>query len=305
MAKTCVRQYTERATDVAARSGLEAERPCAPTPSATQNRGRLEIVRRCRYRRALNVSTRSEAGNQTFTLLRPGQEVVSMSSAPTLVARRSFGNTMRRDLWWVQPLVGFPRTLDLHRLRHLGGVSGRALHVRTVPLAVLFSGDLRRFAAQLVRAATGGLARMAAVFARAADPPDPWPLPADLLLLPRRLLQGVLGGSAVLHGGRAEVDVLGREFVSPHPAEHPSLHAVPLARGARHSRRSTPGKRCGSPIRPPARSRSASEWARWCWPRMSCSSAGICSAAIRCGISPAAASISCRARRSVSTRTPA
>ena len=54
----------------------------------------------------------------------------------------------RRDAWWVQPLVVFLVLSAVHRLRHLGGVPGRALHLRPVPLAVLLAGALRRLAAR-------------------------------------------------------------------------------------------------------------------------------------------------------------
>ena len=60
--------------------------------------------------------------------------------------------------------------------------------------------------------------------------PIPGVLPADLLLLPRRVLQGVLGRPAVVHGRRAALELLGRELVSARPAERPSLHALPVAR---------------------------------------------------------------------------
>ena len=40
--------------------------------------------------------------------------------------RRAF-ETLRRDAWWVQPLVVFLGLLRVHRLLHLGGVPGRAL----------------------------------------------------------------------------------------------------------------------------------------------------------------------------------
>jgi hypothetical protein len=109
---------------------------------------------------------------------------------------------------------GFPRTLDHSSVNHLGGVPGEH-YVRTV-LSPFYSPEIfgdspHSWFGPRPAAAAG----MVAVLSRAADPPDPGPLPADLLLLPRRLLQGVLGGSAFLHGRRAEVIMLGREFVSP------------------------------------------------------------------------------------------
>ena len=54
-------------------------------------------------------------------------------------------------------------------------------------------------------------------------------LPLHLLLLPRRLLQGVLGRPAVVRRRRAAQDVSGRAIVSAHPAEHPPLLPLPRA----------------------------------------------------------------------------
>ena len=64
-----------------------------------------------------------------------------------------------------------PRPLDVHRLRHLGGVPGRPLRLRAVPLAVLLAGAVRQLAARVVRAQAGVVAGLAAVLAGAADPP--------------------------------------------------------------------------------------------------------------------------------------
>src|SRR5437667_1455678 len=63
-----------------------------------------------------------------------------------------------------------PRTVDLHLLLDVGGVPGRSLQLRTVSLALLFSGNIRKLTAQLVWSETGVLARVAPVLACAADP---------------------------------------------------------------------------------------------------------------------------------------
>src|SRR5712672_535046 len=48
----------------------------------------------------------------------------------------------------VDPTAGrIPRIVDVSRLRHVGGLSGRPLHVRPVSLAVLLPGDFRFVAA--------------------------------------------------------------------------------------------------------------------------------------------------------------
>ena len=51
----------------------------------------------------------------------------------------------------------------------------------------------------------------------------------DLLLLSRRLLQGILGGSAGMHGRRAEKKLLGRAFVPVDHAKRSSLLSLPRA----------------------------------------------------------------------------
>ena len=111
--------------------------------------------------------------------------------------------------------------------------------------------------------------------------PIPGAVPADLLLLPRRVLQGVLGRPAVVHRRRAATRLPGRALVSAHPAERSPLHAVPVGRGAPDSLRWTCGRRSGSPIPRRAPSRSASASARSCSLPTPCSSADICSAVTR------------------------
>src|SRR6185503_3281668 len=76
------------------------------------------------------------------------------------------------------------------------------------------------------------VAGRAAVLGGAADSLGAGRLPLHLLLLSRRLLQGVLGGSAWLYRGRAAQVVLGRAVVSARHAEHSPL--LPLSRPAVH-----------------------------------------------------------------------
>src|SRR4029077_1336754 len=61
----------------------------------------------------------------------------------------------------------FYRIIDVHRLLHVGGVSGKRLFLRQLHLAVLFAGTVWQFAAQLVWTETGLVAAMASIFARA------------------------------------------------------------------------------------------------------------------------------------------
>src|SRR5262249_48095864 len=78
----------------------------------------------------------------------------------------------------------------VHRLRDVGGVPERTLHLRPLPVAVLLAGTLRHAGAQLVRAEARLVAEVAALLAGAPDPVGARRLPLHLLLLPRRLLQG-------------------------------------------------------------------------------------------------------------------
>src|SRR5262249_2513979 len=95
-----------------------------------------------------------------------------------------------------------------------------------VPLAVLLARAVRRLASRLVRPQARLVAGLAAVLARAPDPSFPRAVPRHLLLLPRRLLQSVLGRSAGLHGRRAADGLPGRGVVPAHPAERPPLFPV-------------------------------------------------------------------------------
>ena len=62
-----------------------------------------------------------------------------MSSIDVPLERGRFGQTARRDSWWVQPLLTFLGLGDLHRLRHLGRLPGRPLPLRPLPFAVLLA----------------------------------------------------------------------------------------------------------------------------------------------------------------------
>src|SRR4051812_35676930 len=117
----------------------------------------------------------------------------------------------------------------VRRLRHLGRISKRALHIWPVSLALLFAGDLGRFPARVAGAEAGVVARPSAVLAGAPDPSISRPVSIYLLLLSRGVLQGVLGGSAELRGRRAEKELHRGACISAHRAEHPSL--LPLRRG--------------------------------------------------------------------------
>ena len=85
-----------------------------------------------------------------------------------------------------------------------GRAPGRALLLRQLPLAVLLAGAVRRLAARVVRARSRRGGRRSLPFSPALlILPFPAAVPLHLLLLPRRLLQGVLGRSAGLRRRRA------------------------------------------------------------------------------------------------------
>src|SRR5215217_3061435 len=96
---------------------------------------------------------------------------------------------------------GLYRSRHIRRLFNMGGISECALHVRTVFVAVLRAGFMgvarqpRRSRACLVRGQAGLVSSTPAVLARAADSAVSRSVPFYLLLLSRRVLQSVLGGS--------------------------------------------------------------------------------------------------------------
>src|SRR5262245_44786838 len=95
----------------------------------------------------------------------------------------------------------FYRIVDIHRLFHMGGLSGKKLFRWQLPLPVLFAGAVWRFAPQLVWTETGVVASLAHLFPCALNSLGAGRLPAHLLLLSRCLLQSFLGGSACMHCG--------------------------------------------------------------------------------------------------------
>src|SRR5215831_9036845 len=98
---------------------------------------------------------------------------------------------------------------QLRRLRDVGRIPERPLHLRPVSLPILFAGNLRRSATRVVRSEAGMVAGAAAVFAGAAHFAVSRFVPGDVLLLSGRVLQGVLGGSAELRSGRTPEELSG------------------------------------------------------------------------------------------------
>src|SRR6185503_21036866 len=99
-------------------------------------------------------------------------------------------------------------------------------------LAFLFPGIVRlprrhgRPGARLVRPEALVDSGISAVLAGVADTALPRPLPIHLLLLPRRLLQVVLGGPARVRRRRATQEVPGGKLLPPDPPERSSLFHV-------------------------------------------------------------------------------
>src|SRR5215471_11166239 len=123
-----------------------------------------------------------------------------------------------------------PWSFNVSDLFDVGGVSERALLLRAVSVAVLLSRDLGRFTARVVRAQAGLVSGNPPVFSGAAHPAVSWPLSPDLLLLPRCLLQSLLGRPSVVRRRRAAEELLGRAVVPTDSAERaPLLH---VRRGA-------------------------------------------------------------------------
>ena len=138
---------------------------------------------------------------------------MAVSTIPVRLAQRRFGETVRRDPG------GSSRSWSRSACRRSSstrrGRRSRASTTRYGPyLSPFYSPELFGDSPHSwFGPKPGRVARVAAVLAGAAHPADPGALPAHLLLLPRRVLQGVLGRSAVVHGRRAAHELPGRELV--------------------------------------------------------------------------------------------
>src|SRR5215204_3664677 len=115
------------------------------------------------------------------------------------------------------------------RLFDVGGVSRRALCFRELSFAVLFTRNFRRDAARDVRRQTGVDSGMGSLLARAFDFMGARRIPIYLLLLSRRVLQGVLGRPAGVRGRRTAERLLGRTKISFDSAKYSSLFSVSRA----------------------------------------------------------------------------
>src|SRR5262249_40878787 len=99
----------------------------------------------------------------------------------------------------------------------------RVLPLWTVSLPVLFPGAFRLVAARDLRTGAVVVAIVASVLAGSFDSTVPRPFPLYLLLLSRRVLQGLLVPSAQLRRGRAAQDIFGRAHPTARSPECTSL----------------------------------------------------------------------------------
>src|SRR5215472_10724810 len=102
--------------------------------------------------------------------------------------------------------AGLCGSFGLCRLHDVGCFPRKELLLGTVSFSVLLARNFRRIPACVVWADACVVAGVAALFAGPVDPSISRPVSLDVLLLPRCLLQGVLGGPAVVHGrGAAQI----------------------------------------------------------------------------------------------------
>src|SRR5882672_9538257 len=130
-----------------------------------------------------------------------------------------------------RPLVGAAaphrrRSRHVRGLHHLGGPPGRALPIWKLSVPLLLARALR-IGPRLVRAAPRMVAGMAGLLAGPGHPLGARRLPSDLLLLPGRLLQGLLGRPALVRGERAPSALPRRGFAAAGPAERPPILPLP------------------------------------------------------------------------------
>ena len=174
-----------------------------------------------------------------------------MRVIPVTAVHQGFGTTSRRDAWWAAPavFVGLSSFVVYATWAAFQGA-----HYTFGPyLSPFYSPELFGDSPHAwFGPKPGWWPALAAVLAGAADPAVPRALPVHLLLLPRRLLQGVLGRPAVLRRRRAAHELLGRALVPADPAERPPLLPVRRAASSSSCSPTTCGRRCGSPIRRPA-----------------------------------------------------
>ena len=190
-----------------------------------------------------------------------------MSYANVSLKQRSFGETMRRGAWWAQPLfvfLGLSTFLVYSTWAAFQGTHYWLDQNGANYLSPFYSPELfRQLAACNFWTEAWLVAIVAVIFTRAFGSVGTGGFSAHLLLLPRRLLQSVLGRPTHLCCWRAAKGISGRKFVSAHHAKHSPL--LPLSRAccSFSFSRTTRGRRCGLRMHP-VRSISGSALERLC-----------------------------------------
>src|ERR1700747_1936914 len=112
----------------------------------------------------------------------------------------------------------FSRAVGVHYLCDVGSLPGAAFQVRTLSLAVLFPRIVRRTESGLA----WSYAKLDACLGDccATHSLGAGRLPSNVLLLPRCILQSLLGGPTFLHRGGAAEEIPRRTLVSLDHAKH-------------------------------------------------------------------------------------
>ena len=173
-----------------------------------------------------------------------------MAEGNASVAAWRFGRTMRRDLWWLQPAL---TALGLGAfVVYATWAAFQGAHYHFGPyLSPFYSpelfGDSPHAGSGRKPALVAGLA---AVLAGAPDPVGSRRLPLHLLLLPRRLLQGVLGRPARPAPSASRARRYRGEQSFPLILQNVHRYFLYLALLVpAHPRATTSGRRCGSRTR--------------------------------------------------------
>ncbi len=254
-------------------------------------------VASCRPRAAASASRGCDAVSSAADEREARSVAMSDSAVPLVIGRRRFGETARRDAWWVQPLVVFAG-LSTFIVYATWAAFQNAHYTFGNYLSPFYSPELfgspeawfgpkpaflpawLPFSPALVILPIPAFFRVTCYYYRGAYYKAFWGDPPSCTV------------------GEPAQDVLGREFLSADSAKRPSLHAVPVdgrsaravlrrVEGAvvRESTDRRPGVRHRRRHARPGHERRAAE-------RVSAS------AVIPCGTSRADAPTSCRARRS-------
>jgi len=141
-----------------------------------------------------------------------------MNAAETIISRRSFGQTMRADLWWIQPLLVF-LGLSIFIVYSTWAAFQGAHYFFGNYISPFYSPEIFGESPHswFVVGALG-----------------PRRLSAHLLLLSRCLLQVVLGRSAGMHRGGTSKDLSGRTFLPPDYAKRTPLFSLSRVHLSRH-----------------------------------------------------------------------